>query len=866
MTTRHIIHPVLVGSLLVGCVVDDPDDDMLATVEEAIDNPTQPPPPTVAIDVNLENGQHTLIGPHRSLSYDGRIGLSHTNNQTTFRTITPESLTHPINQAPKQPYPLGLMNTINPFPGFTYAHAFICDPHVKDPAAQAATHNPRACGPGNTHDCYDFTVVAPVVCSPGKCRELRSAPIRIEVANPKTANAEIVSVTITGPVDVGKRFSSLLLEPTVSGDGHLIVTHDNKGNGMQYLVHPPGAQACDVDAWAPPVAGGAPKSLTRAFSDPHMAGYGIAQYPLRNSLNEVIPSTDEVHGAYPWLSRDGNTLFFTQVGAGPFYVDAATGAVVARYPYPFPLPTVAQLLATTDARSRVGVSWVGLWSHGKIVTVDNRINNADFGQPSAAEGGTHAFQLYNGLGPTTVTMTRKVQIVSAENQHNYVNNIVPVLPRDVVWRMVTDAGEDDVAFDDQLDPRAMIISTMQAAVSNEHAGFFDGNLRSADPFFEGSTPVSNQRLIENTATSVSPSVRSAAVAAGVGPKVPAGHVQWTVPAAGQLLGGARIEPIAAGGKRGKGVYLDSDDRIEYTIPAHTSFAGPWMYSFWFDLRIGTQPPGRVLTTPDGSFLQVVDETTFQYKGPSTPLVTITVPAILKLELNEWRHFALISRGDAANTVELYIDGFLFHRATNGAPVLRMTAGKLTLGAVPSAGKPGLVGYYDELKVTARAPGVEEMCNHAYGTLIGDFWGSDDIAAAYPQAFHDEISALLGAGGGFERYRCEIASAPSWMGFNCVGKTHFVGNPLVTCMHRELAFPEGPLHANEARPSTIGNKFCESCHMSSNPTQSLKPAALTEGIVDMKDDLRRQPMQPPRRLWGKHPTFPTDAFLDLYIYP
>jgi hypothetical protein len=72
------------------------------------------------------------------------------------------------------------------------------------------------------------------------------------------------------------------------------------------------------------------------------------------------------------------------------------------------------------------------------------------------------------------------------------------------------------------------------------------------------------------------------------------------------------------------------------------------------------------------------------------------------------------------------------------------------------------------------------------------------------------------------------------------------------LRQSVHFPEGPLFHNRPRPDSITNAFCITCHHD-NAKAGLDLTALDfDSAWNASNDPRRQPMQPPQRLFGRIP--------------
>ena len=878
---------------------------------------------------------HATFANNRSLSFDGRVRVVAKNGTLQFRVHTPEIFDQPLSQRPspgrERSYEQGSIADLYGFP--VAADAFhastrdgrlegkstaLCDPHLgAEPLAQAnrqqsvpgRVSNPFACtaqgdaASAGGHDCYDLTVIT--VYGDGVQDELWGTPVRVVVANPKGAGrngvpslgtrAHVVGVRVLdvprrAPLPLGQ--PEEMLEPVVTGDGRLLFL---QGDGkIQYAVMPASAPACDVTQWS------RFRHLYEMHTDPLMAGYGVATFPLRDmenrELSTRVTGSHVIRGAYPWVDRDGDNLIFMLGRANLFYVDPA-GQPREKFPVvghpvfgaqaqipcsgsscpasgtlPLQPSDAAEVRLLVDPLPRVGLTVVGLWTQGKLWTPDSRNNAGDLAIP----GGAHSHRLLHlyedepggtEIGPTTRTL-----INALENQLAFRADMRPDTPREVVWHVASQGQTDEIVFDDVGDPAALIVSPMNVAIraTNPDRGRFEDGF--VDVGQDGGEGFVRPAKIANAAAAT----------------------RWRLPAFGALLGGARSEPIAAGGFRGKGLWLDGDDdRLEYLVPAQTASGAdamatsPWFVNLSIDPRdLGVRR--RLLTLPDGTWLDVVDARTLRFG--KTASVDVVLPPALALAERAWSTIGIVSEpaGGGGVTVRVAIDGYLLASVVSAEPLFRLLPGRLTVGAVAG----GFRGWLDDLKVVGRAPGPEVLCNHARGTLIGveDGDALDARSRAHPTDAHAAITALLPVRYHFPRYACErpipqpvdVWDAADHGHYHCLGKTRRLdAHPRPErCVRPALLFPEGPLVFGQVRPSSLGNPFCLSCHTDDHPSVTLRATdALSPGAEPMHLDLRRQPLQNSPRIFGNVPallfgglpllpfsTPPEGVFLDAYTAP
>ena len=860
-----------------------------AVVAEAL-NSSLPEAPAFARDVAMiVGGQYTrpVVPPFRT-SADGRVAMNvkAPDNKPVFYLFTPEKLTSPI--AANAPGATMLASTTAVNFGLTESslhrhdaslgrgvvtNRTLCDASSAFPEASVTT-NPTACG---SSDCYSLTVIAAYnyVGANGKTSvELWGTPLSVRVDNPKTANARLGSITAGTPVKGPTWPIFSFLEPMITSDGHLLVarTPDSQFTwpsstgpvtGSYNMVYSPGnpsASPCDVTQWTQlyPISHAPYDSAVNER-------YGFARVPFRDPEGAVVPDGVEFKGSYPWIDRGGKNLFFTSVSAMFFY--GSSGTVKTRYPatcvpgQSCVNPTTTSTIALEEEASNTrGVSVAGLWTHGKMVLLDNLLNNIDYGlriadddqrlvslyQPGTGPLGTESGDVRLGSGrfnsgsagwpagsPANTSF-----IDSLENLFNHVPNARPLTVRDVVWTMNTGRGSDEVAFDDYLDPDVFIFSEMAGSQSFSggampkelyyHDGFVRTSLQNGSGFSDN-----EQVRVQNAATA--PSER------------------WAVPAYGRVTGGGRLEPAALGGVRGKGLWLDgSDDTIEYTVGAQPQDIGnvPFYASLFVDSRFSDDTTARrLLTFPDGSGIDVVGRHAVRYvSSGGVTLHTALLPASKPLAYKGFSHLGFVVDGGGTQ-VELYLDGFLLDSWTGSTALFRLSPGTFRVGSAPGAA--GVRGWVDEVKVILRRPDPESACNHARGTLIGlpEGYSGDwaDAASRYPAASHDALSSrlTLAAQPSFAKYACFVDYA-SELG------AHLGAVPAgASSVRHSVLAPEATLVYGTPRPDTSANAFCRSCHVDGNPA-SLGIEALLPSSLLMEDDPRRQPFQPPRLVFGNVP--------------
>lgn len=813
------------------------------------------------------NGQpeleHPVVPPFRTTS-DGRVALDlkKQKGRVTFYVMNPERLLAPISTGPAgiRMVDASSRATLNhldlyddgTFPG-THAHTTICD---AKPALRAsgATRNPYNCRNGD--DCYDVTLIATVDRGTNGV-DIWGTDITIRVDNPKTSGASIADITINSPPVRGANFSvNDFFEPQVTEDGRLLVGRIGKSeipvniNGQTKMRRieivystytPEEGDPCDVTLWDEI------RPISQAYGDPDMHGrYGIAAQPFRDAENNPIGDGDDLGGSYPWIDSEGNNLLFSTIGEQLYY-DAGAGNFGTRYPASCVTGYTCND-GLDNGKNFRGVGVAGSWSRGKIVLVDNILNNTDHGLgrtgetqrmlalyvPSVNHSGSVRVGTGRSNGPPDWVRpnTQNTEFIeSLENRFNYRELAKPVTIRDVVWHVSTGKATAEVAFDDVVNPNSFLIAEMTGSLSkNDPTGTRDYTRLKYWDGWDGSA-FTEEIHLQNAAT--------------------ADH--WRIPSYGLVHGDVRLEPVALGGIVGKGVWLDGDaeDGVEFAIHAQPNDVGShdWYVSLFLNPRFDDDGVERnLLTFPDGSRVALLGLNIVRMITPAGATGDIVLPAG-SVTRAAWAHFGFLVRRDAGG-IDFHVNGYKYASAPYIGAVMQLVPGSLWLGA--DGTHPGPRGWLDELKVFARDPGPEVTCNHARGTLVAVDQSSDPtwqaVASAYPVGSHDEISAQLTVHGKptAPQYAC-------FVDYNEPRNVTLDNLPTGTVSVRgNLLFPEGPLRYGAPRPDSTTNVFCQSCHNRLQTVPGLSPAALQPGTVNMEDDPRRQPSQPPQLLFGNVP--------------
>ena len=685
---------------------------------------------------------------------DGRLSYNTEGSPLEFYLNNPEKINEVYTDGANGP---ALLATTRPFNvnkeqlrdgNFSSnAHAAVCEV----PNADGSQKSPYACG---DDDCYDLVLIdAGAPTAARNTRVLYGTPATIRVSNPKTPQARIASVDIGETVTSPHAFTyGQLFEPMTTQDGNLLIgrvsgsrftwrnSRTNRNVSASYdMVYFPApdnpASACDVTQWDEI------KPMGHAPYDPEInTRYGFAKQLFRDATGQVVPDNSRLGGTYPWIDSLGNNIMF------------ATGSTnISR---DFPLSCVpdrgcndANFGGNPPLMNRV---IVGLWTNGKMVMLDNMVNNIDYSGTPTEDNGHRMADMYlagsreNGSGSGLVRLGNgrdqgyTANIAghsgnttfqeSIENKLNYWENMRPVKPGDVVWKISSGAASDEFRFDDHQYLNSFIISSMTQATRNDGRTVTNFNgLNNANV------------LVQNAATSS----------------------RWNVPGFGSVSNG-RIERVALGGIFGKGLWMRGNTRVEYELPRQGIFqrSRDWHISLFIDPRFDNDNTVRnLISFSDGTELQLqgLDRIRF-WQG--SPFSTVTLPEALPR--NAWTHIGVQMTNGNQNAT-LYINGFAAATVTrrNGdGRFFEFFAGTMNVGDNPNRDVAGFKGWIDDFKVIAHETNQENWCVHANGILVGSDSNSGEwanIAASYPDFAHQELTQILNASGkqSYSQYACYV---------------------------------------------------------------------------------------------------------------
>ncbi|MDB6139394.1 MAG: hypothetical protein JWO94_2466 [Verrucomicrobiaceae bacterium] len=723
-------------------------------------------------------------------------------------------------------------------------------------------------------------------------------PIKIFVQNPKTLTAAIRSIvrdtsapnagaTVGGPE---YPFQGNAFEPLIVGDGHLLITRVGSPSlgwtdPVTGTVH--AGQGCDI-VYSYYAAGGAadPTLWTNIIPISHApfdsrinTKFGFAMAQFRDPEGTLIPDGEDIGGSYPWMDREARNLFFETVFDQLHYAGSDGVWNQSRYPQTG-VPEETPTYKPEDGGKHQGISFAGLWSHGKVVMIDNAMNDVDYAigagdnadpllagpeqrmvqlyQASTGPLGTENGWLRMSYGRSTLRMPLGENdnaniIESLENQMNYRKYVKPISVRDVAWPMTVGKNSDEMSFDDYVDPDSFIIANMTGLLTFVNNGT-GGNYFTHWSGWNGTTHVfSNAVKLQNAATA--PATR------------------WITPKNGLVVGPGRLEPAATGGVHGKGFWMDGTVGLEFTVPTQPAgvnvSASDWYAGVFVDCRHTDDTVERRLATfPDGTIVSIVGRHQILYTTAagavvnriSLPIVLTTTPVTALNDLlpdTAWAHLAFQIR-KAGTEVDFHLNGLIYNRYSDPyTPLFQMTAGKLTLGRPASTTITGFNGWLDDFKVIAHAVDLETACNHANGTLIGlpGAYTADwktKFADRFPSWTHDEITRTLKANG--EATYVKYACLYNYQQDNAANL--FTIPSGTVSLRNSIHFPEGPLLYNKPRPHSVQNQFCVTCHKTpgngvGNGGLDLDALAF-DSTYTADQDPRRQPTQPPRRIYGQIP--------------
>ncbi|WP_078086097.1 LamG-like jellyroll fold domain-containing protein [Microbulbifer mangrovi] len=806
----------------------------------------------------------------------------------------------------------------NNYGGGSTAHHGLCDPTF-DP--HDTRKNPYACGTNSDRDCYDLVLIRADEPSGGvnvpdengqsinvEARRIYGIPFTVEVTNPKTANAEITEIRLppvvsdpsaannpyAGPTVPAQGF----LEPNVAGNGKLLFLrvnggttvyyNDSSGNRVKtqsdnvYFFNEANASsnpgnhfaACDVNQWTADSI----RPLSHApYDDSINTRYGFAMQLFRDTENDVIPENQPM-STYPWIDKNADNISFTAVGYDLLDESNENNKTASADPVVSYIECVTSspdCLAPADSQSGGilnGRIIMGLWTRGKMVLLDNLVNNIDYSL-GGLDAAQRRIQLYEpGLGSdgfVRVGNGRDNQedehplassgnttfFDSNEHRFNYFRNTLrPVSPADVSWLVSSGRGTTELPFDDYLNPDSFIVANMVQVINMRASG--------------------NREIIPGQIQNAATGGRRLLADQGGSPA----DTEWRIPTSGELISNdsllPRVEPVANGGIHGKGLWLQNDgDGVRFQIPVQSGHSSTnvstqsWYYGLFFDQRNkSTGGDKRLITFPDNTSISIRAGNRVIFKradGTVAENYLIDEPILQQTDGttvtngNGWVHLGLqVSANGTSTTVLLYLDGYPVHQFSENQVLFQLQEGSgayLTLGG--GSGNTQFMGWIDEFKVFAQALNPEVACNMANGTIAGvsgspaPLWAG--WASTVPSTMHNLVNTAVAQDTDpntptYAQYVC-------YHNFTADFAAHLGNIPSgLSGVRDNINFPEGPIYFDRERPDSSTNTFCLSCH-TSDGRDGLTIAALARnpGVLAINDP-RRQPMQPDPFAYGVIP--------------
>lgn len=867
-------------------------------------------------------------------SADGRLGVESQvggslQNPSPVRLylFAPEKLNKPFVDSPSGPSALVMDKVELPFsqlaPGRTGSiqHANICDPYLR---AEGDRRNPYSCGAGGEDDCYDVTLISGYIRLsnvasgnniPAKLDNwdrVMGTPLHIRVSNPKTTEARIAEV-VYGESKFSPKRTGVLFETLTPADGRLFVARrgflplvwPNQDTGkthfgsydVVYAVSPPEAEPCDVTYWSDLYP------ITHAPYDKRVnTRYAFAMQPFRDPSGAVIPDGVDLKGTYPWMDKEAKNFSVQVSGAKLFPSYNYDKNRQSRYPVRCVSESECSIDSIKDVDNSKDNMFVlmGAWTQGKMVLLDGMLNDVDF-RLGGMDRNHSYLSLYkpgtghnpNDTGEVRVGSTRGETIPfpvrndegeligrykpenmsmldSIENRLNFLPNMRHSRFQDVVWNMSSGHSTVEFSFDDYLHPDGFIVSDMVAHLQHKSSNWY--RMLHFDGWHQMSRMFNGQVRVQNAATALPD--------------------RWKIPAYGRVYNG-RLEPVANGGITGKGMWFNGNTRISYSVPEQPQsiYANDWFYSLFIDPRFADDDQERVLIAfPDNSQMTIKGRRQVLLYNHQGRLVAETaLPDTLPEK--GWSHLALVvnkeEEGIAERRLTLYLNGFHLRSWIASVQTIdiersnfRPAPGALRLGGgVSTGGKRAFKGWMDEFKVFAYRPNPEVICNFGHGTLMGvpENYDGDwkPVAERYAGNSHASITRFLSAYGQqtFPQYVC-------YHDYSDDNKAHHFNLPAgLTALREAINFPEGPLYFDAPRPDSTSNEFCLSCHHAGGVAGLDVDALSLNPQLQAKEDPRRQPTQPPAKVYGNVPanwftgapassfiTGDMGAYLDEWVLP
>lgn len=391
-------------------------------------------------------------------------------------------------------------------------------------------------------------------------------------------------------------------EPSISGDGKLLIVNLGLGQGLHYSYNVEGN--CSATGWRDFYP------ISKMPFDPHVyENYPIGRaqrrtkyltpfiktivsVPFKDGVGDDIPEGRQIEGAYMWVDRKVRNVFFNAINVvHDNYVGEKNSECVNLDPD-----------CILDRSPGKGLHVLGTWTKGRMIHIDSVANMFDFGlRPNLQPQDLKVFQmkLYKDE-ITTLRPSAMTVIGSPENHLNEYDALSPVAPFDVVWKFSSNNERTgELIFDDYLD-QFLFFGThfMQSTKQRKHGSGYvnlykNGYVPQTENFSTEAGTKANFQLKE---------VPLLQNISGNDKMVDGSYADLNF----ELLGGARVEPLAMGGVIGKGVFLDGKNDSA-ALSVHTRISGSaWLLSLWLDPRTLDQQERVVFGFPDYTSIAITD--------------------------------------------------------------------------------------------------------------------------------------------------------------------------------------------------------------------------------------------------------------------
>ena len=741
--------------------------------------------------------------------------------------------------------------------------------------------NPYLCDEDETMDCYDLTVVSKISNSDfqNPVTEIWGRDIRVKVRDPKTPDAKIFAIEYLGNgTTLGAVLSiSSFFEPLVTDDGQLLVgrgsqsmhtwtdhlgTTHNKRYDLLYSKLDSGHLPCDVTGFNDfyPIA--------FAHHDPNMQDYGLAKYPIRDSVGNIIPHHEDLKVTYPWVDRKGDNIFFTSRYNGYHYFNTQ-GEMQTRYPkrcYNNSSHCNLEYTESDFISLNVEPSWgysnfgyFGLWSLGKMVLIDGMINATDYNvrreeqykwqakifesHVSKGDGWLNFGNGRNlgnpgGPGLPTNLVSNFQMFGSHENLFNYHQHMKAVSPRDVTWIINSGIHSQELSFDRQLDYRYLV--------------YMDGNAAMTHPRFYPHAQSYNQMKYHDGFRFIDHRARGEGFVEEVRFQNAAASLDLNLPSYIRASNGVRVEPMAHGGINGKGIWLDPNQHLEIDLPVQEFDYSQkdWFLGLYLDDRpLLTDQEQELFMFPDRSRILLVGNSRFKYVAQNGFTKTLNFNNRIWKRSEQFNHIGL-QITESGRRLTFLVNGMKVGAINNRLSLVRLSSGSLHIGRSTHPDAIGLRGWIDDFIMMMGNPTPEFKCNEAGGFLAGlkDNSIYSRFSSLYPVSAHREISEIL-MNGGFDTHANYICYH-NYMDRDGLPRG-FQDSDKVERISDKIHFPEKDFKFNKPRPDSTENQFCLSCHRADRP-HGLGLEALRVGSHPLSFDTRRQPDMHPMFMSGNLP--------------